>query len=155
MLSNLSTQDLENFLNGDDLLLLNAGGVFAVDKLPKKISSKKIFIINTDPSFLPGKHWVAVFFPSNSLPEFFDSFGKPPSHYHQSIFNFLIEHNSRGFAYNSKCLQSAQSSHCGLYCLYFLHFRIRGYSFNAILERFGLNLNHNDLIVSDFFSQKF
>lgn len=154
MSSNLNTLDLEHFLNSDNLLLYNAGGVFPVDKLPHGSFSKKIFIINTDPSFLPGKHWVAVYFPSNSLPEFFDSFGKAPSHYHERIFNFLIEQNSNGFVYNSKRLQSPLSSYCGLYCLYYLYFRIRGFSFENILERFGQNLHHNDLIVSDFFSQK-
>lgn len=154
MAFNLSTQDLEQFLSADALLLYNAGGVFAVDKLPKNIFSKKIFIINTDPSYLPGKHWVVVFFPTDSFPEFFDSFGKDPTYYNQSIFNFLIERNSRGFVYNSKCIQAVQSSACGLFCLYYLYFRIRGYSFEKILERFGQNLEHNDLIVVDFFAQK-
>lgn len=151
---NLSTEDLEKFLFNDTFLRHNAGGVFSVDTLPKKDISKKCFVINTDPSFLPGKHWVAVFFPSKSLPEFFDSFGKSPSHYSDSILNFLIEKNSRGFVYNSKCIQSTHSSYCGMFCLYYLYFRIRGIRFEKVLERFGKNLEHNDLIVSDFYLQK-
>jgi len=154
MTYNLSTEDLEKFLFSDVLLYQNVEGVFAMDKLPMEKNSKKCFIVNTDPSFLPGKHWIAVFIPSNSLPEFFDSLGRSPSHYSEKILNFLLNKNSEGFVYNCKRLQGPQTSTCGLFCLYFLYFRIRGYSFVDILERFGLNLNHNEYIVTEFYSQK-
>ena len=151
---NLSSEDLEKFLYSDSLLFYNVGGVFPIDKLPNKKHSKKCFIINSDPSFLPGKHWIAVFFPPNSLPEFFDSLGRSPSHYSEKLLNFLLEENSEGFVYNCKRLQPSHSSTCGLFCLYFLYFRIRGYSFSNILKRFGTNLEHNDSIVIDFYSIK-
>lgn len=154
MYYNLSSKDLEQFLFNDSVLLNNVGGIFSVDNLPENVNFKKIFIINSDPSYLPGEHWLAVFFPSNSLPEFFDSFGKSPSQYSQSIFNFLIEKDSRGFVYNCKRIQSTQATSCGLFCLYYLYFRIRGFTFASIMERFGRNLEHNDVIVSDFYSLK-
>lgn len=148
---NLSTEELEKFLYSDILLYHNTEGVFAIDKIPNKNKYKKCFIINSDPSFLPGQHWIAIFLPSNGLPEFFDSFGKSPSSYSESLLNFLLDQNSKGFIYNYKKIQSSESSTCGLFCLYFLYYRIRGYSFTEILKRFGKNLSQNDLIVIDLY----
>lgn len=151
----LTTEDLRKFIYSDILLCLHTGGVLPVDKLPKKKSSKNCFIINTDPSFLPGKHWIAVFIPSNGLPEFFDSFGKTPSFYSETLLNFLLEQNNKGFVYNCAHLQPSHSSTCGLFCLYFLYYRIRGFNFNKILERFGKNLEQNDLLVIDFYNKTY
>lgn len=150
----LSSADLDKFLYSDILLYHNTGGVFSIDNLPRKKISKKCFIINTDPSFLPGKHWVAVFLPSVGFPEFFDSLGKNPSHYSEFLLDFLLEQNSNGFVYNCNRLQSFKSSTCGLFCLYYLYFRIRGFNFVDLVKRFGKNLKHNDLIVTDFYSHK-
>lgn len=152
---NLRTSDLEKYIYCDELLLYNSGGVFPMNKLPKEKNNKKCFIINSDPSFLPGEHWFAVFFPTNSLPEFFDSLGRCPSYYSESLLNFLLEENSEGFVYNSKPLQPSHSSTCGLFSLYFLYYRVRGYSFEDILERFGTNLEHNDLIVINFYCNNY
>lgn len=148
----LSTEDLEKFLSSDDLLHFNSGGVFPIDNLPGKIT-KKCFIINSDPSYLPGTHWFAIFFPKKSYPEFFDSLGRNPKFYSEDIINFLSKENKQ-IAYNCKRLQSTNSSTCGLFCLYFLYYRIRGYSFEKILESFGKNLKMNDLIVIDFYLKR-
>jgi hypothetical protein len=150
----LSSTDLEKFLFSDRVLCYNSGGVFPINKLPHNSLNKKCFIVNSDPSYLPGKHWLAIFFPPNSLPEFFDSFGKSPSFYSENLLNFLLEENSKGFIYNSFPLQSSSSTSCGMFCLYFLYHRIRGYTFSQILEKFGKNLEMNDSIVVDFYLGK-
>jgi hypothetical protein len=150
----LSTQDLENFLCNDVFLCHNSGGVFPIDKLPKEKTNKKCFIINSDPSFLPGEHWIAIFFPNKGLAEFFDSMGRNPSFYSELLLDFLLKQNSNGFMYNTKKFQSIKSSTCGMFCLYFLYYRIRGDKFSDLINRFGNNLLQNDSIVTDFYSQK-
>jgi hypothetical protein len=135
----LSTRDLENFLCNDVMLCHNSGGVFAMDKLPQNKNDKKCFIINSEPSFLP---------------EFFDSLAKPPSFYSELLLDFLLKQNSNGFVHNTKKLQSTKSTTCGMFCLYFLYYRIRGDKFSDLINRFGNNMMQNDSIVIDFYSQK-
>ena len=84
----LSGTELEKLLNSDEYLFSEIGGVLPEDMLPKNISGK-CYIVNSDPSYLPGEHWIAIYFPSQSVPEFFDSLGKTPSYYSNSIVSFL------------------------------------------------------------------
>ena len=132
----------------DEKMFYATKGISPIDKLPKITTPKSLYFINTDPAFLPGEHWVCVFFPEkNSPPEFFDSLGRAPTYYSKNIIHFL---GSR-YMYNSIRLQPPQTSTCGLYCLYFLYHRIRGFSFLEILESFSKNLQHNDVVVIDFY----
>ena len=81
----LTTEDLNNFLrNRKDF-----GGVFASDSLPLSFEKPKNFIINLDPSYKAGSHWVAVKFDLNGKACFFNSFGVPPE---GSILPFIERH---------------------------------------------------------------
>lgn len=151
----LRTEDLLQSLSSDLLLLQETGGVFSTDNLPQKEIIKKSYIINTDPSYLPGKHWVVVYFPKDSSGEFFDSLGRSPASYSHYILDFLIENSSKEFIYNTQVLQPSRSSTCGMYCLFFLYYRVRGFSFEKILKYFSKNLEHNDNIVIEFFFHHF
>lgn len=146
----LSSRDLENFIAKDENLLKKVHGIFPVDKIHCDKPSGKFFIINTDPSYCEGKHWVSIYFPLNSLPEFFDSLGKSPSFYSNYILEFLIQNSAHGFVYNSKHIQKPFSSSCGLYCLYFIYFRSKNYSYENILKKFNNNSEENDCIVKRF-----
>ncbi len=54
-------------------------GVLPIDYLPiKKIKRPCSFVINTDKSSLPGKHWFAIYLPLKGKIEYFDSFGIKP-----------------------------------------------------------------------------
>lgn len=55
-------------------------GTFSLDKVPsfKKNAALQHFIINTDTTNLPGKHWIAVTIFNNKHAYIFDSFGIPP-----------------------------------------------------------------------------
>ena len=49
-------------------------GVFSSDELPHSFTRyPSAYVANTDPSFLPGQHWVAFYHLSPSHLEFFDS----------------------------------------------------------------------------------
>jgi len=110
--------------------LLQFLGVFPSDQIPysklfnTKITHSVCCIVNTDPSSLPGKHWVAFFndasFKNNkSSLEFFDSFGLKPSFYKLGG-NTSIEFQSNPFP-----LQSSHSTVCGHYCILYLYLRSR------------------------------
>lgn len=133
----------------DELLMQATGGVFSIDNLPESVS-ESIYFINSDPSYLPGMHWICVYFPKNSPAEFFDSLGHAPNYYSQKLSLFM----KNTFIYNTRRLQAYNSNTCGLYCLFFLYYRIRGYSFSEILENFTPNLDINDKIVIDFYLKK-
>lgn len=150
----LSSKDIQNFINTDEILTQSMMGVFSVNNLPKKIIKPSCLIINSDPSFLPGSHWVAIYFPSNSPAEFFDSLGKGPFHYSHLMLNFIIDWSSKGFAYNYEPIQPQYSSTCGIYCLYFLYNRVRGRSFEDILKDFSKNVSYNDNLVINFFRRR-
>lgn len=151
----LSSLDLNNFISKDEILLPMFQGVYASNRIPEHNPLGKFFIINTEPSWSPGKHWVSIYFPFHSLPEFFDSLGKCPSFYSNYILDFLIENSAVGFVYNYKRIQNVYSSSCGMYCLYFAYHRSRNVYFKDILKKFSSsNLGYNENIVQDFVASK-
>ena len=61
-------------------------GSYAADQVRNTSSFYPCCLIaNTDPSELPGMHWVAIFYPNPNELEFFDSGGNSPT-----AFNFLV-----------------------------------------------------------------
>ena len=87
------------------------------------------------PQDKPGQHWLAIYAPSKSQIEFFDSFGMAPSFY--GLSNSFI-HTRRSF-------QSFTSDLCGKYALNFIFFRSRNISFIemvSILSSFAEPDNH-------------
>jgi len=143
----LSNEDIFQFLAKDEALMKKFGGVLPIDKLPSKSIERSFFIINTDPALLPGEHWVCIFFPQESPPEFFDSLGRDPNYYSHNLAAFL----GGRYMYNTARVQAYYSSTCGLYCLYFLHHRIRGVNFVDILKTFSSNLDYNEDVVINFY----
>ena len=146
----LNTEELNDFLIKKKLLK-RFGGIFPIDKIPLKILVNQYLIINTDPSYLPGKHWVVLFSPLNSLPEFFDSMGKCPSSYSYAMVDYLIRNSGRGFVGNNVRLQKEESASCGLFCLYYIYYRMRGYCFEEIVKRFSRNEEQNECEVVKFY----
>ena len=141
----LKTSDLLHALRG----IAEFGGVFPADCLPIKID-KKLYIMNTDPSDLPGKHWVAMF--TGDKPEFFDSLGNPPSFYRKTFEQFLINAGP-DYIYNCQRIQDFGSTTCGYYCIYYVLLKSMGYSINDIVTSFGKNLQSNDRIVESFYDK--
>ena len=90
-------------------------GIFSANTIPKDLfnNKNKCFIFNTDPSNLPGRHWIAVYVQNKNKIEYFDSYGKIPK---LPIFSKRIQH----IHWNKKRLQSPYSTICGEYCIYYL-----------------------------------
>jgi hypothetical protein len=86
------------------------------------------YIVNTDPHYLPGEHWVLCFFPIEGTQEYFDSYGQPPNP--KTIRKFL----GRGYRYNNKILQNLMSTVCGQYTIYYIFKRLEGSTMQQILN---------------------
>jgi hypothetical protein len=118
--------------------------VVSADEIPRRPVQKPAgFIINTDPSELPGKHWVCFYLPKKGPIEFFDSLGHSPEYYHPLFRSFLIV-NGPSYLHNTGRLQDYGSPYCGEYCLDFLIQREKGNSYCNYMTQFGDNYAKND-----------
>jgi hypothetical protein len=118
-------------------------GTIASDEIPTKIvpkvkpNSQGSFIMNTDPSYKSGLHWVAVYFdarPNGTKSiEYYDSYGDPPTK--ETLQGLkLISEKLKSPVYlklkiNRVTNQRATSSNCGFFCIMFINDRMRGKSF--------------------------
>ena len=124
-------------------------GVFAANTLPKFLcsSTSHAFVVNTDPHYKPGKHWVAIYITPFKKAIYFDSFGLAP--WQPEICKFIKE-NSLTLVYNSTPIQSLISQTCGLFCIYFLQKMSKGISLAEMLAVF----NPYDPVYNDLFIQR-
>ena len=70
-------------------------GIFSIDRLPTKL---RLLVCNTDPSTMPGEHWIAIYVDDDSL-------GRAPT---RQFEDYMKEH-CREWSYNCKQLQSITS----------------------------------------------
>ena len=97
-------------------------GVFSRDLIPLTCNSyPSAFVANTDPSSLPGRHWVAFYHISPTHLEFFDSYD-----HHTEDYKFSTSPSLSLLDYNSLHMQSIRSSDCAQYCIFFLIHRTLG-----------------------------
>ena len=77
----MNSRQLRWILSGDKFTKQFFRGVYAIDEIKsiKTVSYPSSFVINLDPSYKPGSHWVAVYFDKNGVGEYFDSFAGLPS----------------------------------------------------------------------------
>jgi hypothetical protein len=111
----LTTIDIENYLRKYSQFR----GVFAIDRLPFEILPKPFgIVVNLDPSWQSGSHWVAVYAPETGPLIYFDSFGLVPP---ENLLTFLERNTkSHGYELNKSIFQGELSIKCGHYCLLFL-----------------------------------
>jgi hypothetical protein len=115
-------------------------GVFSSDKLPQK---PRLLVCNTDPSWRPGEHWIAIYVDKNGRGEYFDSFGRKPNKH----FERYLNNNCASWTFNKKRLQSRISSFCGYYACLFVVLRPRGFDMNQL---FTSDTGYNDWLVHRF-----
>lgn len=115
-------------------------GVFALNELPDLEHELRPFalVLNTDPRYKPGTHWLAIFAPRDGCNELFDSFGLPSNFYGLNVYNLLA---------NSTTFQSNLSAVCGHYCIFFIYLRARNYSNAAIISLLKTQLPKVDTYV--------
>lgn len=146
---NMNSIELIHTLTNDKFAKDYFLGVFSSDHVP--LSIRKVpacFIANTDPSWKPGGHWLAVFVDHENNVEFFDSYGQDPTEY-PMISAFLRKYEDT-CKRNTVQLQSYFSSTCGQFCLYFILWRCRGVTFENIMSAFDECKETNDFLVTTF-----
>ena len=117
-------------------------GIFACDRLPVRLPHKRplLIVCNTDPHYKPGEHWIAMYFGSNGIGEYFHSYGLHPA----LVFEKYLNYNFCSFIRNEKTLQSVLSRFCGHYCVFFCLFKMLNYDVNSITNCFTDDTALND-----------
>lgn len=113
-------------------------GVYAANEI-FIVKPPAFIIVNTDEKGGNGKHWIAMFLNKERC-EFFDSFGRSPTFYHQYWEN-NFKRFSKDYVYNSIVLQEPSSDDCGKFCIYYCILRNLGVSFECIVDK-EINLDN-------------
>lgn len=133
----MNTLEIERYLKSNCATRKYFRGVYSIDNIPKKIYKKTPFcmIVNTDPSFLPGTHWLACWVEKTpKCSEFFDSFGRSPNY--DEILK-LFRNYSNCVIFNNHQLQSDFSEICGQFCLLYLLFKCEMWSMRKFVSIFS------------------
>jgi len=143
----MNTEQLQRAIKSDSFLKDLVQGIYASDTLPSTVKKyPSAYIVNTDPAWKPGRHWVAFYFRDRNNAEFFDSFGRKPGHYSET-FEAFLENNSRHVQCNDKRLQQNYSQTCGYYVLFYLFMKCLKVSLHDIVHIFSEDKRQNDVYV--------
>lgn len=146
----MNTIQLHNITSLDSKLKESVKGVFASNQLPPRVFTyPSAYIINTHPSYMPGEHWICIWFDNNTDGDFFYSFGNTPLSFDDDIAYFLFD-NCSNYVYNNRAIQQYKSSTCGYYVLFYLLMKSRGQRMEDIISIFGGDKQTNDYFVVDF-----
>ena len=96
-------------------------GVYARNRLPRRLNVHLALIGNTDPDDRPGTHWVALYIGANSRGEYYDPTGRPP--FLSAYVNFMN---------NPIRVQEEGSTVCGHHCIFYLIHRCAGKSMGDV-----------------------
>jgi len=141
----MNSLELKQIINKDSLLARTFIGIFAADQLNFNISKRpSCLIANTDPSTMPGQHWIAIYFDAQGNVEYFDSFGRQPT---DDFVEFMKKHGNK-IRVHSNRLQSDDTYVCGMYCIYFLFYRVR--NIMNMFKKFCNNARYNDRRICSF-----
>lgn len=125
-------------------------GTFSIDERVKKPTVfPSAYVFNTHPrrSRIAG-HWICMYAYKRDRQmyvEFFDSYGTIPPH--QLLT--LARGWTRRVSWNKLMFQNYFSALCGMYVVYFLHYRSRGWAMKDIQNHFNGSFLSNDKLVSD------
>ena len=126
-------------------------GALPADKFSAHtIKSDEYYILNLDPSWEPGSHWVSIKLCPEGNNEYFDSYGWPPPYQH--FKNILKE-----YQLNTIQLQHPLTTVCGQYCIFYIWNRICvGTNIQEICNLFSkTNLVENDNAVNSTVEELF
>ena len=132
---------ISKYLSSDEYTKQYFRGVMSFDKLPScKPAPLGLYIVNTDISSGPGKHWVCILL--GEVCEYFDSLGRPPKE-----VKLFIENQNKKYIFSTKQIQGYSSDVCGDYCVLFSYYRCRGKSMKSFLQMFTKDVKLNDKMV--------
>ena len=128
-------------------------GVFAEDQLKNiaLMSFPSFLVINLDPSYLSGSHWLAVRISHTSI-EIFDPLGFDIFNWPRipcNLLNFLFRWSKHRKRFISPLIQSKTSLLCGYYCIAFVLCR-NIISFNEFMNIFKSPKQNDNLLLNVF-----
>ena len=146
----MNSSQLRWILSNDKVTRRNFKGVYALDEIShiQHKSFPSAYVFNLDPSHKPGLHWVAVYIDRKRLPEYFDSFGRPPP---REIKDFLDTY-AESWNYNHVPVQELYSTTCGQFVVFYIYQRCSGLTLESILRKYFKPHARimNDVLVRDF-----
>ena len=135
----LTTINIERLLKIVD----NFGGVFAINRLPLIQKKQRSLVINLNPSYKEGFHWVAVYFKRDGSAFYFDSFGRLPE---GNVLTLIERFAPRGYNYSRMKLQNDFSASCGYFCILFVLLANRQNRFFDLFEKCKTEKNEKKLM---------
>ena len=115
-------------------------GVFPCDQIPQLRGGEASFILNTDPHYETGEHWIAVYIKGKRI-WFFDSFGRTINKF-PDPFKAIMKDFSKGYRVttDSKNVQSIFNDSCAFWTVYYIFCRTcNEYQFNHFVENTFVN----------------
>jgi hypothetical protein len=101
-------------------------GVYASNKLPRRLNVNSALIGNTEPDDRPGTHWVTLYIDANSRGEYYDPTGRPPLL--RAYVNCINKHCTNWTIRD----QEEGSTICGHHCIFYLIHRCGGKSLGDV-----------------------
>lgn len=124
-------------------------GCYSSDNYPKSLKrDKEFFVVNKDPSYKQGSHWMVVFL-NNGVVEFFDSAGTTEN----TVVDFLTFDKTFDCMFNETPLQPLNSTSCGEFCVFFAKKRLKDYNLTYckfLNKYFSINLEKNNKTVLNY-----
>jgi len=149
----MNSFEINDVIKSDPISAHTFLGVYPIDCLPQPKQKPSSVIINLDPSYQPGSHWVCCQLNQNGPSYYFDSYGKLPQ---IIIQKYLLKNSQNGYEQSTERLQAVLSSVCGIYCIYCIVNWARGYTLNDIVNRFEPdNQISNDHILTAWLEELF
>ena len=134
-----------DIISQDKTVMMGFQGIRPANQLPKILQSGQSLIFNASDSDEIGTHWMCLFQESTTL-ELFDSLGNSPDFYN---LKDKLPH-SEIYTHSNKRLQG-NSSVCGVYCMYYLLYKSRGFPTSKIInDLFSMDRDQNDRYLIDF-----
>jgi hypothetical protein len=104
-------------------------GVYARNKLPRRLNVHSALIGNTEPDDRPVTHGVALYIDANSRGEYYDPKGRPPLL--RAYVNFMNKHCTSWTYYTIRD-QEEGSTICEHHCIFYLIYRCAGKSLGDV-----------------------
>ena len=145
-LGELSNFQIDTYFHGNR----RYGGCFSKDQV-RDIREGKFYILNLDTKSGPGTHWCLFSTMNPKFALWFDSYGEPMP---EQELAWTQKHRGGNAIYNTRDLQSLNSSACGYFCLYVADHLLKGFSLHDILACFSDKTRENEAILAKYFAHK-
>lgn len=116
-----------------------------IQKIIKSSKKRIAMIMNTDPSYKPGQHWIAIFFEKNKKElkiDYYDSFGINMVKQLKPFIQELQKHFEIDLTINQKRQQYSKTE-CGVYSIYFILSKLENKTMKQIVKH---NISENQIL---------